>query len=539
MSESQPSAKTLAQLIEALPNGIVTQRINIDPAPRPIHKITMDSRKVQSGDVFVAYRGVESDGHKYIGNAIEHGAAAIVCEQLPPQASSVPIMQVRNGREAFAWLCAAQRDFPSRALTLIGVTGTDGKTTTSTLLFNILKAASLKTGLISTVSAVIGDENYDTGLHTTTPDADDVQRYLAQMRDAGTTHCVLETTSHGTAQYRVDGCEFDLAVITNITQDHLDFHGTREAYRAAKARLFEMSPRVVLNADDAYSFDHLRAIPNKQRWIYSASPESVVLPESTEGNVASAYPALLDRSAPDMRPSTSSGRVYASDIRHDADGMAFVLHSSRGAVELRSSLIGDYNVSNILAAATTALALDVPTSAIQQGIAQTRAVPGRMERIDAGQAFTAIVDFAHTPNALANALQALRRITQKRLIVVFGCAGERDAQKRPLMGEAAARLADVVIVTAEDPRRESLDAIMAQIDIGIARANSKSEVHHVPDRGEAIALACSLARVGDVVVACGKGHEQSMCFGTIEYAWDDRVAMRQAIERGLERDSTK
>lgn len=472
--------------------------------------VTDDSRRVQPGHVFVAYAGVESDGHRYIPQALARGAAAVVCERWPDDPSiqrGAFTIASSNGRQAFAMLCAAWHDFPSRDLVLIGVTGTDGKTTTSNLIYEILRAAGHKTGLISTVNAVIGNETLDTGLHVTTPDADEVQRYLAQMRDAGTTHCVLEVTSHGLAQHRVDGCDFDVAVVTNITHDHLDLHGSREAYRAAKARLFEMARAHVLNADDDFSFNHLVKLPAQQRVYYSRETQP-----NGSFNGWWLYPPRVDRAA---------GQIDAYAFRHAGE---------RLALPLRTHLIGDYNASNILAAAGAGLAVGVPAEAIARGVAAVRAIPGRMERIERGQAYTAVVDFAHTPNALANCLLALRPLTPGRLIVVFGCAGERDRAKRYLMGRAAAELADVAVFTAEDPRREAIDDIWAEMDRGARDATpARAEIMHVADRGEAIQRACALARPGDTVVACGKGHEQSLCYGTTEHAWDDREAMRRAI----------
>lgn len=462
--------------------------------------ITDDSRQVQPGFVFVAYRGVASDGHKYISQAIQKGATVVVCEEVPDSAKDLParILITQNGRAAFAWLCAAWQGFPSRAMTVIGITGTDGKTSTSNILFNILKAAGKKTGMISTVNAVIGERTLDTGLHTTTPDADEIQAYLAQMRDAGMTHCVLEVTSHGLAQHRVDGCTFDLAVITNITHEHLDLHGTREAYRAAKGRLFDMAQQhVVLNADDEYSFGYLKNIAHAPITTYS-------------------------------RVAGTSADVTATDVQFLPDAMAFVAHTPIGPIAIRSALIGDFNVSNLLAATAAALRMGISADVIATGIAQLKGVPGRMERIIAGQPFLAVVDFAHTANSLENCLRTLRRITTGKLIVVFGCAGERDVAKRPIMGRIAAEQADLVVITAEDPRRESLDAIMDAVEAGARAAHSHAEINRIADRGEAIQHACRLAQPGDTVVACGKGHEQSMCFGTTEYPWDDRVAMRDA-----------
>ncbi len=490
-------SRPLSQLLAALPHSFSA------PAEDPsITGVTDDNRAVQPGNLFVAYKGVAIDAHRFIPDAIARGAAAVAAE-IAPDRTDVPTVQVPNGRAAFAHLCAAWHDHPSRAMTVIGITGTDGKTTTSNLLYSILRAAGHKTGMISTVNAVIGDQSLETGLHTTTPKADDIQRYLAQMRDAGTAYCVLEVTSHGLAQHRVDGVDFDLAIVTNITHEHLDLHGTREAYRAAKARLFEMAPVHVLNVDDDYSFSHLARLDSLQRLLYSR----------------------------EMQPGGAYADWWLFAPRADAAGNIDAHGFKAGrqlALPLTTQLTGAFNVSNVLAASTAALALDIPTDAIKRGVAAVGGVAGRMQRIDEGQPYLAVVDFAHTPNSLQNCLTALRAITPGRLIVAFGCAGQRDVQKRPMMGAAADALADVVILTAEDPRNEPFDAICDEIAGGMA--DGRAEVHRVMQRGEALRLACSLARPGDTVVACGKGHEQSLCFGATEYAWDDREAMREAIQ---------
>jgi UDP-N-acetylmuramoyl-L-alanyl-D-glutamate--2,6-diaminopimelate ligase len=481
--------------------------------------ITDDSRLVQPGSLFVAYQGVEADGHKYIPNAIARGAAVILFENewrieneelrksIFAILNSSFSISVANGRRAFALLSAAWHDFPSRSMTMIGVTGTDGKTTTSNLIYQILKAAGVKAGMISTVNAVIGDAAMDTGLHVTTPDADELQGYLAQMRDAGMTHCVLEVTSHGLAHYRVDGTQFDVAVITNITHEHLDLHGSRENYRAAKARLFEMAKAHVLNVDDDFSFSHLVKLPAEQRIFYSREIQP-------NGNYSDTwlFPPRVDHAA---------GAI---------DAYAFKANGERLHLPLKMQLIGDYNVSNVLAAAGAALAIGISVEAIQAGIAALEGIPGRMQRIDLGQPYLAVVDFAHTPNALENCLIALRRITPGRLICAFGCAGERDREKRYLMGKAAAALADVAIFTAEDPRREDINDIFAEMQRGADDAQPKlAEIIKIADRGAALQHACAMAVAGDIVVACGKGHEQSLCYGKTEYAWDDREAMRVAI----------
>lgn len=475
--------------------------------------IAIDNRKVQPGDLFVAMRGGSADGHDFIADAITRGAAAVVGER-EIDGLAVPYIRVENSRQALTYLAAAFYGNPGQKLTVIGVTGTDGKTTTCNLLYHILIAAGLKAGLISTVNAVIGDEVLDTGFHVTTPDAPDVQRYLARMVSAGLTHVVLETTSHGLAQHRVDAAQYDIAVVTNITHEHLDQHGSYENYRAAKGRLFELlnrtptkpqgNPRLaVLNADDAGSFDYLRGLTQH----YS----------SYSLHAADAH-------------------VHAENIQYAPDGLRFDIVGWKFRVTTKVNLIGSYNILNCLAAFTAAvMGLGIDPAIAAQGLAALPGVPGRMERIDLGQPFTAIVDFAHTPNALKVSLEAARQMTSGRLIAIFGSAGLRDREKRRMMAETAAQQADLCILTAEDPRTESLDGILAEMaDGALSRgAVEGASLYRVRDRAEALRFAVGLAQPGDLVIACGKGHEQSLCFGVTEYPWDDRTAMRAALSELL------
>ncbi len=505
----------LLQLLSHLPSYRV-----VSPASSltgiPISHITADSRQVKPGTLFVAYRGVAVDGHRFVAAALAGGAAAVLVEQdawaRPPQPvpnGSVPVIAVPDGREALAYLAAAQEDFPAKKMTMVGITGTDGKTTTTNLLYHILAAAGKNVGMISTVNAVIGDLVLETGLHTTTPDAPDVQRYLAQMVAGGTDVCLLETTSHGLAQHRVTACHFDVAVVTNITHEHLDIHGSLEGYRAAKARLLDMlataaekgiPKTAILNCDD-YSFDYLKARLGERRWRgYSIEDH----PEAA---------------------------VTARNITCLPDKTAFTVCGPGYQFEAETVLVGDYNVSNCLAAAAAIEGLGLSPDAVRQGIAALPGVPGRMERITEGQPFTAVVDFAHTPNSLRRALAAARTLTEGRVIAVFGCAGRRDVEKRVLMGQVAAELADYTIITAEDPRTENLaDILEATARAMVARGGIEGRTfERVPDRGRAIFRAVQLARPGDMVLALGKGHEQSMCFGEVEYPWDDRAALRSAL----------
>jgi UDP-N-acetylmuramoyl-L-alanyl-D-glutamate--2,6-diaminopimelate ligase len=508
-SHSVPMSLSLAELIAALPQ----KRVYGD-TDGTVEAVTSDSRQVTPGSVFVAYRGVEVDGHTFVSQAIAKGAVAVVAEK--ETEASVPLILVPSGREALAYLSAAWHGFPARRLTMIGVTGTDGKTTTSNLLYSILCAAGHRAGLVSTVNAVIGERVIDTGLHTTTPDAPEVQGYLAEMVTAGTEFAVLEVTSHGLEQHRVSACDFDVAVVTNVTHEHLDIHGSLEAYQRAKAMLFRhltagyrkvgVPKTAVLNADDD-SYRYLRSIAADQHLAYGITG-------AHQGRRAD---------------------VTASRIRRSPADTRFAVRAPAARFELRTVLVGDYNVSNILAATTAALALGMPAQAIQEGVWDVTGIVGRMERIDEGQDFTALVDFAHTPNALQRALETARTMTGGRVIAVFGCAGERDRQKRAWMGEISARLADLTVMTAEDPRRESLEAILDEMACGAEKGGGiKGETYfRVPDRAAAIQFAIDLAGPGDLVVCCGKGHEQSMCYGTVERPWSEHQAVRTALRRRL------
>ena len=375
-------------------------------------------------------------------------------ERLP-----IPYIRLEDSRQALTWLSAAFYDWPGRKLTVIGVTGTDGKTTTTNLIYRILLAAGEKAGMVSTVNAVIGNEVLDTGFHVTTPDAHDLQRYLARMVKSGLTHAVLETTSHGWAQHRADACEFDIGVVTNITHEHLDQHGSFENYRAAKARLFSSlertlpkpqgNPRLaVINHDDC-SFEFLDQFIKTEKLNYGLQEAS------------------------DLR---------AVDVSYMSTGTTFTAVHPDFRIGISTVLVGEYNVSNCLAALGVCVnGLGIEPAIAAQGIAALDGIPGRMERIDTGQNFAAIVDFAHTPNALKVTLQAARDmlppapdgVRKPRVIVVFGSAGLRDREKRRMMAETSVRMADVSVLTAEDPRTESLDGILEEMAAGAVQAGGR------------------------------------------------------------------
>ncbi len=514
------SQKSLLELIQAWQTAVAGTG---HPAPPPFHgrdvtitHLVEHTDEVTPGCAFVARVRQNSDGHPFIPRAIELGASLILAER---SAKSLEVVlpegitywQVPDTAYTQAWLAAAWHDFPGRQLVTIGVTGTDGKTTTCNLLYEILQTAGLRVGLISTIKAVLGDIEEPTGLHVTTPEAPAVQEYLRRMVDAGLTHCILETTSIGLAQHRVTAVGFAAGLVTNITHEHINDHGSDEAYVAAKARLFEMVAAHhqegglgwgILNKDDR-SYERLSRIPGLKALTYSLE-----------------------------KPADFTARA----IEFDPDQTRFELVLPDDAVmPIESHLVGQFNIYNLLCAAAGAFCLGIDPEAIREGLQAVSAVSGRMERIHEGQPFLTIVDFAHTPNALEKAVEAARSMiadVNGRVIVVFGSAGKRDVEKRRMMAEIAAARADLSVLTAEDPRTESLDGILEMMAAGATSKGGRefSTFWRIPDRGQAIYFALTLARPQDLVLICGKGHEQSMCFGTIEYTWDDREATRRALQ---------
>lgn len=476
--------------------------------------VTADSRQVKPGWLFIAIKGESADGFTFLPQVIANGAAAIMSDRPKPDSLSIPYIQAEGDmRRALAYVASALNNFPARKLRVIGVTGTDGKTTTTSMIHHILTEAGIKTGMISTVSARIGTEELDTGFHVTTPDSPDIQRYLASMVEAGMTHCVLETTSHGLAQQRVVACDYDIAVITNVTHEHLDYHGTWQNYLEAKGKMFEYlsetprksigNPRLaVLNKDDQ-SYGYLKRVSTPRQITYSSINEAT---------------------------------LWADKIENTPKLLRFRCHIGKRIYTVETRMIGIYNVSNCLAAlGATVLGLGIDARIAIQALKTLPIVPGRMETIDLGQNFTAIVDFAHTPNGLQRALETVRQLTDKRVIVVYGSAGLRDREKRRMMPKVSIANADISILSAEDPRTESLDAILEEMATSAIEAGGieGETFFRVADRREAIRFAIKIAQPGDLVVVCGKGHEQSMCFATIEYPWDDRTAVRAALSEHL------
>ena len=530
--------QALAVLLAQLPDGLLVHGDEAVPDVA-VGGISEDSREVSAETLFVAVKGLQQDGHRFIPQAVTAGAAAVVgshsltrLEELNwwPQSADTPYIQVADSREALAWLSAGLYGFPSRGQTVIGVTGTDGKTTTCALLEAIL-SRSADVGVVTTVGARIAGVEQETGLHVTTPDAPTVQAFLAQMRSAGCGYAVVESTSFGLDQKRVAAVDYDVAALTNITHEHLDIHGSFEAYRAAKFLLFRSLfgserksgvPRVaVFNLDDS-SCQPLR---------------EVLVEERARNEAAGVTPYIYSVSDP-------TADVYARHIEYLPEATRFELVWPGGTVPMETRLIGEFNVSNVLCAAAAALGLGIRPEQVREGVASLPAVLGRMQRMDCGQAFLAVVDFAHSPASLERALETLRPLVAKdcgRLIAIFGCAGLRDRGKRRLMGQVSGRLADFTIITAEDPRTEDLAEINREIAAGVREvvenrageegepAGSSPYYTIVPDRAEAIRFGVEMARAGDVVASFGKGHERSMCYGETEFPWNEQEAMLAAL----------
>jgi UDP-N-acetylmuramoyl-L-alanyl-D-glutamate--2,6-diaminopimelate ligase len=475
-----------------------------------ISTVCYDSREAVPGSLFVALRGGYTDGHTHLDDARVRGAVAALVEHWSPEVDQFEAAaQVADTRAALAHVAARFYQNPGASLGVVGVTGTDGKTTTTFLLDSILRHAGLRTGMIGTVSVRIGDEITDHDTRQTTPESLEIQHLLAEMRSASVDWAILEATSHGLALHRLDTCPFDVGVVTNITHEHLDFHGSIDAYRRAKARLLEAVdananrhyPRgVVLNADDAGA----RAV------------------ERYAGSQPVLHFSMRDADA----------EIVGRNVVVDSIGTHFEMKVGGHQSSVRLKLVGDYNVANALAAAGAAHVIGVDTETIVAGLEALESVPGRLARIDAGQPFNVFVDYAHTPDSLEKTMTLLRSLHTGRLIVVFGSAGERDRAKRPVQGAVAARFADFSVFTSEDPRFEDPDEIIDQIARGALDAGAREGVDFVrrEDRQEAVFTAISAARPGDVVLLAGKGHEQCIIYGSERRPWDEATAARAALK---------
>jgi len=476
-----------------------------------ISSLCYDSRKAGPGALFAAVPGFHVDGHRFVTDAVRRGAVAVVAERgrvgslgdLPEPRPALVL--VDNARRALAKLACAFYGYPARKLRVIGVTGTDGKTTTTYLINAILEEAGYRAGLLGTVEFKVGGGRWNNDTRQTTPESPDIQALLAQMVREKVDYAIIESTSHALVLDRVTGCEYDVGVFTNLTSDHLDFHGSREQYLRDKMRLFEMLgdswdkgiPKVgVLNADDpAYSV------------LAAVSPGPVI-------SYGLENPAS----------------VTARDLRLRPDGSSFTAVTPEGELEVELPLAARFNVYNALAAIGVGLSQGIALPAIGRALASVTGVPGRMERIDEGQPFTVMVDYAHTPDSLQKVLETLRPLAKGRIIVVFGCAGERDRARRSGMGRVAGELADFAVLTNEDPRSEDPRLILQEIEAGMASSGRDvSACIKIVDRREAIAYAFKMALPEDVVLLTGKGHEGCIIIGTERVPWDDRRVAREVL----------
>jgi len=459
--------------------------------------VTLDSRRVTSGSVFVALRGLKMDGVAFAQQASAAGAAAIVSEGAPASVD-IPWITVADARLALAHLAAEFNGHPSHQMCVVGITGTNGKTTTGYLVSAILEAAGIKSGLMGTVLYRTGNRDFEAT--RTTPEAPDVQSYMREMVASGCGAWVMGVSSHALALKRVDGIRFAAGIFTNLTRDHLDFHAGMDDYFAAKRRLFEMLPDdapAVVNIDDPRGASLVEIV--KRPITYGLNKSAMVTPGS---------------------------------LSYSLEGLQFDIRSPKGAIRVRSRLVGRPNVYNILAAVAATSALDVPTAAIEQGLEQLAGVPGRFEIASSpADDLTVVVDYAHTDDALRNLLETARPVAVRRLITVFGAGGDRDKTKRPLMGMVAARLSDVVVITSDNPRSEDPNRIIDEVKRGTDAEvrQSGAEVLIRPDRRDAIVHAVGMAAAGDVVLIAGKGHEKYQEIGGQTFSFDDVEVAREAL----------
>ncbi len=470
------------------------------PLDREVAGLVYDSRRVTPGMVFVAIPGVNVDGHDFINTAIARGAAAIICERNGFSSNRATKIKVSDARETLARAAAAFYRHPSTKLQVIGVTGTNGKTTVAFMIKQLLEAAGLKTGLLGTVRYEIGDRVIPA--HRTTPESLEIHEMMAQMVASGGQACVMEVSSHALEQKRVAGIEFDVAIFTNLTQDHLDYHGTMENYLAAKQKLFTKTANgskrgtVVINIDDA---------------------SGARLADQTDVEVKMTYGIL--------RPAS----VRATQVHLGADASTFTVETGNKSFACQLPLIGRHNIYNALAATGAALAFDIEPKKIQSAFRHMTPVPGRLESVAGGQKFAVFVDYAHTEDALHNVLTTLREVTKGRLLLLFGCGGSRDDGKRAKMGRVAAEHADYTLITSDNPRKESPAAIAAQIEEGFRSVKQRDYAVEL-DRKRAIAEIISLAKPGDTVLLAGKGHETYQEFEDTVVPFDDCVFAREALE---------
>lgn len=467
----------LSELLQGI--EVLSQDMSGDP---DIREVCYDSRQVQTGDLFVAISGFETDGHRFIQNALDAGAVAVVCEK--PQ-ENAPYVQVDDARAALAAIAANRFGHPARKMKLIGVTGTNGKTTVTYLIKHMLEMQGFTVGLIGTNQNMIGSEVLDT--ERTTPESYELHHLFAQMQEKGCTYVVMEVSSHSLALERVHGLCFEVAAFTNLTQDHLDFHQTMEEYRKAKAKLFGVSKAGVINLDD----------PSAERMLEDATCPCMTFSSSRE-----------------------SADLTAKNIVLRADGVQFLVSTMDALARVKLGIPGAFSVQNALAAIGTAVTLGISLEDAAASLSTAQGVKGRVEVVPTDTDYTVLIDYAHSPDGVQNVLQAVRGFAEGRVIALFGCGGDRDKTKRPKMGAIAAQLADVCVVTSDNPRTEDPDEIIRDILVGMQ--DSKTPMQVIADRTEAIHWALAHAREKDIIVLMGKGHETYQEVNHVKHHMDER-----------------
>ncbi len=489
-----------------------------------INAIHYDSRKVKPGGLFVAIQGLQANGHDYIDHAVGRGAVAIMSENVPSVPSGVSVVEVENARRGLADLSAAFYGNPSRDLFVIGVTGTNGKTTTAYLIESILKVAGHSVGVIGTINYRFNGQTFSNPV--TTPESLDLMRILRQMADNGVTHVVLEVSSHALDLDRVASCEFDVGVFTNLSRDHLDYHGDMETYWQCKKKLF------------------LDALA---RGAKRARAAAIVNLDDVRGRELASQVSVRCLSV----GISENCHVRGVNTEVTVEGTFGRVDTPEGHFDFRSPLVGRHNIYNILTATGVAVAMGLPLSTIGEGIERLQGVPGRLESVANAVGFSVFVDYAHTPDALENVLTTLKGLTFGRMITIFGCGGDRDRSKRPMMGAVAGRLSDLAVLTSDNPRTEEPEAILSDIEAGLAAHHGcdkfdPDELFNQgfdrpgyavePDRRRAILLGLTAARRGDTVLIAGKGHETYQIIGRRTVSFDDRVEAGKALERLAGRD---
>ena len=489
----------LSDLLSALKEEKTKGSVDID-----ISGLAYDSRSVKPGDIFVAIPGFKLDGSQFAASAMEKGAKAVVLEKDIDLSANTTKVIVPNARIALAEISSAFYGYPSRSLKMIGITGTNGKTTISYIIEEILRRAGHKVGIIGTVEARI--EGKGIPLKLTTPESVELQELLARMLKEGVTHVIMEVSSHSLELYRTHSCEFDVAIYTNLTHDHLDFHGNMQNYLKAKLKLFEKLGKGykkdvtgIVNVDDPFG---------KRVMTY------------IDGNILS-YGAI------------NNANLRASNVEMNMDRMSFDIEAFEGKFRLSTSLLGVYNAYNIMAAILCGKVFGLSYEQMKRSVEELKYIPGRFERVNAGQKFPVIVDFAHSPDSILKLLETVRPLTKGKLILVFGCPGDRDRTKRPVMGDIAVKLADFTFITTDDPHTELPDKIIAEIETGVVGAGGEYGKNYlkIEDRKTAIEQALHMAAADDTVVIAGRGHERFQDYNGVKIAIDDREVVREAIGR--------